>query len=438
MTSTAAPIAALQALGRADVASGDGIACQGLLGHIRRLRGYLDAYEAKVLVRVDELAEVGASFGSEATSTRCSGVSSKEAGTRKDRAKTLDELPAFGDALAEGEVTAEHVDKLADVARALTDEVRSSLFERVDHLLGHAASHDPTRFGRHVRDLARNLERQAGIDRDRQQRAATFLSWKVAADGMYDVHARLHPLAGNRLVRALDAEVAARIAAGEAAGEREFVERTINRGRVAAEALVDLVSGGHQMTRPIVADVSVLVDADTLVTGEHHDHTVCETTHGAALPIESVRALLCGGLITPVILGVDGTVLDAGRTIRTPNREQRRALRAMYRTCAAHGCDVGFDRCEVHHIIPWEQRGPTDLDNLLPVCSRHHHLIHAHGWRLHLAPDRTLTVTDRHGEIVMVTTPDMPHRSRHHTAARHRPPGPAPAGDPDRPPQLAG
>ena len=426
MNPTAAPLSALHALDGVDVSSADQVTCQRLLTHLRQIRGYADSYEARVLRRVRELAQAGESFGPDDTSTRCSGVSSKDAKSRTARAETLEHADGFDTALAAGAVTAEHVDQLGRAAAGLSEELRGELFDRSADLLAHATSHDPARFGRHVRDLARNLERDAGVTRDRQQRDATYLSWKVAADGMYDVHARLHPLLGNRLVRVLDAEVAARVAAGEAAGEREFADRAVNRSRLAAEALVDLVAGGRPIDRPLVADISVLIDADTLGSGACHDDSVCETSHGAPLPISSVRALLCLGVITPVMLDTTGTVVNVGRSRRFPNREQRRALRAMYRTCAIDACEVVFDRCEIHHVVEWEHHGPTDLGNLIPTCSRHHHLIHAQRWRLHLAPDRTLTVTDRHRQVVSVSVPDMPHASRR----PRRPPQPASAGAP--------
>ena len=41
-----------------------------------------------------------------------------------------------------------------------------------------------------------------------------------------------------------------------------------------------------------------------------------------------------------------------------------------------------FDRCDIHHVIEWLRHGRTDLDNLLPLCSRHHHLVHEGRWRL--------------------------------------------------------
>ncbi|HWL44970.1 MAG TPA: DUF222 domain-containing protein [Ilumatobacter sp.] len=407
-----APAALLEALGSVDLSGADAVMCNRLLTQVKQVQGWVDAFRAQVTSRLDALATTGESFGSESSNSRCSGMSGREAGKQKERAKALDQADGFGDALATGEVTAEHVDKLAGVASSLSDEVKASLFERSDELLEHAKSNDPGRFGRHARDLARTLERDAGIARDRQQRRDTYLSWKVAADGMYDLHARLHPELGARVVNALTLEVAAAVARGEASGDPDFVNRTVNRNRLMAEALGDLLAGGHQAIRPVEADLSVHVDAHTLATGEFHDHSVCETSHGAPLSIESVRALLCSGRLTPVITGPDGTVLNVGRTTRTANRQQRRALRAMYRTCAAAGCDVPFDRCHIHHILEWELFGPTDLQNLLPLCARHHHLVHALRWRLRLDPDRTLTVTDHHGEVIMRTTPDMPHPAR--------------------------
>mgnify|MGYP000943011562 CR=1 FL=1 len=68
------------------------------------------------------------------------------------------------------------------------------------------------------------------------------------------------------------------------------------------------------------------------------------------------------------------------------------ALNALYPTCAVPGCSVPFARCKLHHVTAWEDGGPTDLDNLLPVCVRHHHAIHDRGWQLHLTADRVLTI----------------------------------------------
>ena len=135
-------------------------------------------------------------------------------------------------------------------------------------------------------------------------------------------------------------------------------------------------------------EVSVLIDFDTLRDGLH-DHSVCETSTGEPVPAATIRRLCCDADIIPVVLDGDGVTLDVGRAKRVATREQRRALRAMYRTCAHPGCTVGFDDCDIHHVNPWTPTGLTDLDNLLPLCSRHHHLVHEGGWTLILRADRT-------------------------------------------------
>ena len=71
----------------------------------------------------------------------------------------------------------------------------------------------------------------------------------------------------------------------------------------------------------------------------------------------------------------------------------------MYRTCAHPGCSVGFDHCDIHHVNPWTPTGRTDLDNLLPLCSRHRHLVHEGGWTLTLRSDRTITLCRPDGTI---------------------------------------
>jgi predicted restriction endonuclease len=65
----------------------------------------------------------------------------------------------------------------------------------------------------------------------------------------------------------------------------------------------------------------------------------------------------------------------------------------MYRTCAVDGCCVTWDNIVIHHIKYFRNRGPTNIDNLLPLCTRHHHYAHEGQWHLSLATNRTLTIT---------------------------------------------
>jgi 5-methylcytosine-specific restriction protein A len=46
--------------------------------------------------------------------------------------------------------------------------------------------------------------------------------------------------------------------------------------------------------------------------------------------------------------------------------------------------------CDVHHLVPWEQGGPTDLWNLALLCRRHHVAVHESGKKLIRGPDGVL------------------------------------------------
>jgi hypothetical protein len=71
----------------------------------------------------------------------------------------------------------------------------------------------------------------------------------------------------------------------------------------------------------------------------------------------------------------------------------------MYSTCALPGCAVRFGGCRIHHLDPWDPTGPTDLDNLLPVCNRHHHDVHEGGWQLTMTQDRVISLRAPDGTL---------------------------------------
>ena len=108
-----------------------------------------------------------------------------------------------------------------------------------------------------------------------------------------------------------------------------------------------------------------------------------------------------------VILHAPGR-LDLGRTTRIANRAQRRALRGLYPTCSIPGCRVPFEMTKLHHVFWWRHGGRTDLINLVPLCTEHHHRVHDNGWQLHLARDRTLTITFPDGRTIVTCRASKP------------------------------
>ena len=68
---------------------------------------------------------------------------------------------------------------------------------------------------------------------------------------------------------------------------------------------------------------------------------------------------------------------------------QRQMLIARDGGCFACGTDP--DICDVHHVNPVSQGGPTKLDNLVLACWQHHTAVHHFGWQIHGPPgNRTL------------------------------------------------
>jgi hypothetical protein len=89
-----------------------------------------------------------------------------------------------------------------------------------------------------------------------------------------------------------------------------------------------------------------------------------------------LELLACDCILRRITLDLNGVPTDLGRDQRLVSRAQRRLLRQRDGGCAFPGCDRPPSWCDAHHIIPWEIGGPTNLDNLVLLCRRHHGYMH--------------------------------------------------------------
>ncbi|TXG91851.1 HNH endonuclease [Rhodococcus rhodnii] len=103
---------------------------------------------------------------------------------------------------------------------------------------------------------------------------------------------------------------------------------------------------------------------------------------GGTLSPETARAVACDARVTPVIVDDNGVPLSMGRTTRLVTPAQRRALTVRDRGCAFPNCTAPPAWCEAHHIEHWADGGPTDLDNTVLLCGKHHRHIHHSGWSI--------------------------------------------------------
>jgi len=347
-------------------------------------RACIDAFEMRLAARADELAAFGACESAASLFAREGRRSTGRAESAARRATVCAQLPALERALAEGRITSEHVDAVADVARTLNESGRAELREVDETLAKSAAASSVDVFTKECRQLGRILSRDEGVSRHarlRQQRQVR--RWIDRHTGMDNTLISLDPEADSKMWTAINDAV------GKARSEKQDPDLTWDQ--LQADTVVDLITGARA-TEQRSPEVSVLIDIETLRNGLHDD-TVSETSDGVPLPPDVIRRMACDADILPIVLGGDSEVLDVGREKRLATRRQRTALKNMYSTCGFPGCTMTFDACKIHHVTPWEHGGTTNLDNLLPLCEReHHHLVHEGGWQLALQPDRTVTI----------------------------------------------
>jgi hypothetical protein len=278
--------------------------------------------------------------------------------------------------------------------------------ERVDRLADTAAAMTVEEFGRRVGREAANMRRDDGMERfERQQRAVRVRSW-TDDDGMFNLAGRFDPVTGVKLNAALTAALEALFA--ETVPEFCPADPIEKQRFLAGHALARLMLGEHPARQAGRPEYVVVIDADA---PDRAGPVACWS-----IPIEVPTRVLAGlvgeGRVETVIVR-NGVVLHApgnvnlGRSTRLANRDQRRALRGLYRGCAMPGCGVGYDHCKLHHIIWWRHGGRTDLDNLIPLCSKHHSNIHNDHWTITLGPQRELTLTLPNGTIQTTGPPTI-------------------------------
>ncbi|WP_097328194.1 HNH endonuclease signature motif containing protein [Paractinoplanes atraurantiacus] len=113
------------------------------------------------------------------------------------------------------------------------------------------------------------------------------------------------------------------------------------------------------------------------------------TDTGQRLSATTARRMACDARLLPVVLGGEGQVLDVGRTRRMASGPLRRALHVRDGGCAFPSCDRPPRWTDCHHIVHWNDGGPTSLNNLVLLCRHHHRVIHhpTAGWQIGLGPD---------------------------------------------------
>jgi hypothetical protein len=103
-----------------------------------------------------------------------------------------------------------------------------------------------------------------------------------------------------------------------------------------------------------------------------------------------------------------GTLLDYGRAVYRPPAGLRLFVQARDRECMFPTCHRRASRCELDHVTPWKDGGPTDARNLFALCTRHHHAKHEGGWRVRRLDDGSARWTSPLGRVYTVAITTYP------------------------------
>ena len=396
------------------------------LGACSVLQGRVDVLRAKLLVSVHErgLWRRDGARSLAAWLAQNTALSARDARRAADTAALIAADGPVADAVRSGAITPTHVEVInsftaaeavaaAAVAAACDNTAGESTAGAnagdddagsspvpvpvldAETLLGIAKALSPEEFAKAARTARAAADPGGEASRYAFLRALRSLRTWSDADGMFNLYAKLDPVSGAFVERALAETVDALWRAehpdrAPSAAPRDSFERR------RADALIELcrrfVSGEQSVTPssgPSGVEVLVVIDYQSLL-GDLDDHGIATLADGTPIPAGVARRLACEHGIIPVVFGGDSVPLDMGSKRRFATAAQRLMLQLRSPTCEFAGCTMPAHACRAHHLDPWARSQVTDYAGLAWACHTHHGYIHNDGWQLRAGPDNTI------------------------------------------------
>ena len=283
-------------------------------------------------------------------------------------AYALEHLPQISQALTNGVL---NLDKVVELTRFSTPATE-------EKLIRWATGVTPGAIGRRA-----DTEIRKSLERVQTAEAERHLTWWWHADGrglefegrLPAVEGRVFMSAIDRLAKDLPAPAPEEVAEG--AGDYTLEQRRADALSMLASTTV------AEDADPDRATVVVHASNDALAGGGGNGSIV----GGPAIDATTLTRLACDGRLGVTLYGNDGRPLGIGRADReAPGWLRRQVLHRDSHTCTFPGCEMKRF-LHLHHMDEWELGGPTDLDNLVTVCSVHHKLVHEYRWSVILGRD---------------------------------------------------
>ena len=313
----------------------------------------------------------GAKTAAAWVSRRCR-VPTSQARRVAKRGRELAHLPEFARAWSEGRISSAQVDTVSSVRN---DTTEAALARDEQVLCDQAATLSVDRFARAVAYWAQYADPDGAENAEDKRQASRDVYVAESFQGLWLGKITLDPISGaivaeelSRLERDLfEADWAQ---AKEALGKDPTgADLARTPGQRRADALVEMAT----RSRSTPADArrpaplfSVLVGYETL-----HGR-VCELAQGTVLAPGALLPWLDETYLERAVFTPDNRV-EVSEAARLFTGATRRAIELRDRECTHPYCD-GCRRCDVDHIVPYGEGGPTTQENGRLLCGFHNRL----------------------------------------------------------------
>lgn len=313
------------------------------------------------------------------------------------RARELEQRPRVRDAAARGQISLGQAAAINQALNALPTSLDTAQQRQAEDLILSVAAHTPAEKLRTMSERLIDLvapqltdtpeQRAQRLEaRDARARARRCLRFDPETDGSIDFSGNLPVVDGRRLQQLVQAIADRGYRAAKDTRNRAALSETPQQRL--ADALVTVISAAEAVETPSGAgsgggrsEVRVPSGAAQLIVVVPYAELLDRTTargvlmDGTSVSPGELRRLACSADVIPVVLDGGSTIVDVGRAHRLAPPPLRLAVAVRDGGCAFPGCTVPIWHCDVHHIAPWQEGGPTNLANVVALCRTHHGLI---------------------------------------------------------------
>ncbi|MDJ0953668.1 MAG: DUF222 domain-containing protein [Acidimicrobiia bacterium] len=297
-------------------------------------------------------------------------------------ARFLERHDRAAKAVANGDVSVEHINVLSRVAN---DQREHLLADHADALLDAAEVLTLSDFAKVARRWATLADDELASADFMEQHLRRRLTIAQTFHGAVHGDLLLDPEGGALFQQAIDL-LSPPDPADTPDGPRTAAQRR-------ADALVEMsriILQGAEGTGVSPTNINTLVDSDTLAghgVAPPASKARCDADWAGPIGRETLYRISCDCSIARVVMKGRSEILNMGRKNRLVTSPQRRALEIRDDGCVFPGCERPHSWCDAHHLEHWARDGgPTDLGNLALLCRRHHVLVHEGGWTLTKEP----------------------------------------------------